>query len=353
VISLPQNQGGTDYERVTGPRPLVLPRDLGPHPDFLTEWWYYTGNLAAEDGRRFGYQLTFFRRALQPPADRIRRSSNFAVEQVYMAHLAVTDVTEGKFHAFERFERGSAGLAGASGDPLYQVWLRDWSVEQVSENEYRLQATQDGLSLDLRLVDQKGLVLQGDRGYSQKGSDPGNASIYYSQTRLETSGTLNLDGGTYSLKGLSWLDREISTSALSKGQVGWDWFALQLDDGSELMVYVLRRSDGTPDVFSKGTLIQPDGKTISLAREDFQIQTKATWLSPHSSANYPSEWTVKIPSKDLFLQVKPLLADQELNLSFTYWEGAVEVLGTHAGVPVSGSGYVELAGYARSLEGGL
>jgi predicted secreted hydrolase len=149
VIGLPQNQTSADYERVTGPRQLSFPRDHGPHPDFLTEWWYYTGNLTADGGRQFGYQLTFFRRALQPPAERSRRSSNFAVEQVYMAHLAITDVSGGKFHAFERFERGSAGLAGAAGDPRYQVWLRDWSVEQTGENEYHLHAAQDSLSLDL------------------------------------------------------------------------------------------------------------------------------------------------------------------------------------------------------------
>jgi predicted secreted hydrolase len=353
VLGLPPNQSSADYERVTGPRQLVFPHDHGPHPDFLTEWWYYTGNLTAEDGRRFGYQLTFFRRALQPPMDRSQRSSNFAVEQVYMAHLAFTDVAEGKFHAFERFERGAAGLAGSTGDPTYQVWLRDWSVEQVGENEYRLHAAQDGLSLDLRLVDRKGIVLQGDRGYSQKGSDPGNASIYYSQTRLESSGTLGLKGKTYSLKGLSWLDREISTSALSKGQVGWDWFALQLDDGSELMAYVLRRADGTPDAFSNGTLIRADGTTIPLHQKDFQIHSQTTWRSPHSNGNYPAQWTVSIPSQDLLLQVKPLLADQELNLSFTYWEGAVEFQGSHAGVKVSGSGYVELTGYSKSLEGGF
>jgi predicted secreted hydrolase len=203
------------------------------------------------------------------------------------------------------------------------------------------------------LIDQKGIILQGDHGYSQKGSDPGNASIYYSQTRLESTGTLSLDGKNYPLHGLSWLDREISTSALSKGQVGWDWFALQLDDGSELMAYVLRRADGTPDAFSNGTLIHPDGTTISLSQKDFQIQSTATWRSPHSAGNYPAQWTVSVPSEDLILQVKPLLADQELNLSFTYWEGAVEIQGTHAGGKVSGSGYVELTGYARSLEGGF
>jgi predicted secreted hydrolase len=353
VIGMRSRPMTGDYERAVGPRELVFPRDHGPHPDFQTEWWYYTGNLETEDGQRFGYQLTFFRRALQPAAQRSQRPSDWAAEQVYMAHLTVTDVNGKTFQAFERFERGAAGLAGAAGEPAYKVWVRDWSVQQTGQDIYQLHASDGALTLDLRLVDQKGPVLQGDHGYSQKGPETGNASLYYSQTRLQSDGTLQLGGTTYAVSGLSWLDREISTSALSKDQVGWDWFALQLDDGSELMAYVLRRSDGTIDAFSSGTYILPDGTTLALGREDFEVQPEGTWTSPHSGGKYPARWTVRVAEIDLELQVEPLLADQELNLSFTYWEGAVKVNGTHAGQTVSGSGYVELTGYVQSLEDSL
>jgi predicted secreted hydrolase len=353
VIGPEPEPTGASFEQATGPRALVFPRDHGPHPDFQTEWWYYTGNLQAEGGRRFGYQLTFFRRAAQPAAERVERSSDWAAEQIYMAHFTLTDVDGRAFHAFERFERGAAGLAGARGEPAYGVWLRDWQVEQSGADTYRLRAAAEGVALDLEMLDRKGLVLQGERGYSQKGPEPGNASLYYSQTRLESRGSLTLAGQAFEVSGLSWLDREISTSALSAGQVGWDWFALQLEDGSELMAYVLRRADGTVDAFSSGTIIHPDGQTTRLSRDDFRIASEGTWRSPHSGGVYPAEWTVSVPGQDLELRVKPLLADQELNVSFIYWEGAVEVSGTRAGRPVTGAGYVELTSYAESLEGGL
>jgi len=195
--------------------------------------------------------------------------------------------------------------------------------------------------------------LQGDRGYSQKGPEPGNASLYYSQTRLESQGIITIGQQTYQVFGLSWLDREISTSALGQGQVGWDWFALQLDDGSELMAYTLRRSDGSIDAFSRGTIIDPDGRTVFLGKEDFRVEPQATWRSPHSGGEYPSMWIIEVPERGIRLQVNPLLADQELNLSFRYWEGAVQVSGSNAQGEVSGYGYVELTGYAQSMEGGF
>ncbi len=314
VVGLETLPTSVDFDRVTGPRELIFPRDFGPHPDFQTEWWYYTGNLQGEDGRRFGYQLTFFRRAVRPAVERVDRSSDWAAEQVYMAHFAFTDVKGQAFYAHERFERGAAGLAGAQGEPHYQVWLRDWQVEQTGMNTYRLRAAGDALSLDLEMIDRKGIILQGDRGYSQKGPEPGNASLYYSQTRLESSGTVTLGQQIHQVSGLSWLDREISTSVLSPGQVGWDWFALQLDDGSELMAYTLRRSDGSIDAFSRGTIIDREGKTLMLGREDFQITPQANWRSPHSGSEYPSGWLIEVPGHDLTLRLSPLLADQELNL---------------------------------------
>jgi predicted secreted hydrolase len=325
--------------------------DLGPHPDFQTEWWYYTGNLAAADGRAFGYQLTFFRRAILPARDLPARTSEWATGQIYFAHFTLTNGPAGSFRYFERFERGAAGLAGASGEPLYQVWLQDWSVRQTDANHYRLHAAAEDIQIKLDLVDRKGPVLQGDRGLSQKGPQPGNASYYISQTRLESQGSIQVGDQTVSVSGLSWMDHEFSTSSLSGEQVGWDWYALQLSDGSELMVYQMRKTDGTMDPFSQGTLIYPDGRTRFLQRDELQIQVLSTWKSPHSGASYPAEWTVAVPSEQLSLRVTPRLADQELRVSFTYWEGAVTVTGSRLGKDVSGSGYVELTGYARSMQG--
>jgi predicted secreted hydrolase len=340
-----------NFERADGPRPLTFPHDLGPHPDFQTEWWYYTGNLLTADGQNFGYQLTFFRRALLAPADRTQRSSAWGADQVYLAHFALTDPTSGKFHAFERFERGAAGLAGASGDPQYRVWLQDWQVEQVGAAKYKLQAAKSGIKLQLDLKDLKGTVLQGDQGYSQKGPGVGNASYYTSQTRLDTAGSIEVNGKTYTVNGISWMDHEFSTSALSPDQVGWDWFSIQLDDGSELMVYQIRKKDGSVDPFSSGMVVYADGSTRSLKATDFNIQVNSTWRSPHSAGVYPAAWTVNIPSEGLTLQIKPILADQELNVSFIYWEGAVQVSGEKNGVPITARGYVELTGYAQSLAG--
>lgn len=355
VVNLLPLEGAGQFERIEGPRPLTFPVDHGPHPEYQTEWWYYTGNLAGLDGQRFGYQLTFFRRALLPEDQRIERSSAWALEQVYMAHFTVTAAQPPAgvpaFRSFERFERGAAGLAGATGQPAYSVWLRDWQVQQTAPDTYLLQAAAGDARLALTLVDRKGIILQGDQGYSQKGPEAGNASLYYSQTRLESSGELTLGGTTYPVQGFSWLDREISTSALSAGQVGWDWFALQLDDGSELMAYVLRRADGSIDRFSSGNWIAPDGSTTPLTRDDFQIEALDSWVSPHSGGTYPAQWQIDVPGQDLSVTVTPLVADQELDVSFVYWEGAVRVEGTRAGQPVSGYGYVELTGYADSLEG--
>lgn len=300
----------TGYARADGPRPFNFPADHGPHDDFQTEWWYYTGNLETSDGRHFGYQLTFFRRALVPPTQQPARTSNWAADQAYMAHFALTDVAGRRHYAFQRFDRGAAGLAGAQSPP-FQVWLEDWNVQAIEPNVYRLRARQQDLALDLQLVDGQGPILQGDHGYSQKGPERGNASYYYSLTRLASSGAVQIDNAAYQVNGLSWMDHEYSTSALASDQVGWDWFALQMDDGSELMVFQIRKADGSVDPFSSGTLVATDGSTRRLLRDDFSIGAGATWRSPHSGATYPAEWQVQVPSVGLALDIKPYLADQE------------------------------------------
>ena len=339
------------FARANGPIALSFPKDMGPHPDYQTEWWYYTGNLDTPEGRHFGYQLTFFRRALIPPNQVQPRESDWATAQVYMAHFALTDVASQKFHSFERVERGAAGLAGASVDPNFQVWLQDWSVKAITPNTYQLIAAQDDLALRVTLQDQKGIILEGDRGYSQKGPQAGNASYYTSQTRLQTVGTLSVLGETFRVSGTSWMDHEYSTSALSQDQVGWDWFGLQLSDQTEAMIYRMRRADGSVDPFSSGTFIDREAKTQTLKSGDFSIQATGKWKSPSTGAEYPSGWNVKIPGAGLDLQIEPFMPDQENRLTFVYWEGAVRVHGTHDGKPVSGVGYVELTGYSGSFAG--
>jgi predicted secreted hydrolase len=349
-------QDATGFARAEGPQPLSFPADHGPHTDYQTEWWYYTGNLQSADGRHFGYQLTFFRRALLPPPLRQERPSAWATDQVYLAHFALSDVAAGRYRAFERFSRGAAGLAGAQAPPYratqgrVRLWLEDWSVTEITPNVYQLRAAEEDLEIELQLTDLKGPIPQGDQGYSQKGPERGNASYYYSLTRLASSGSLRIGDIAYGVDGWSWMDHEFSTSALAADQVGWDWFSLQLDDGGELMVFQIRKEDGSVDPFSSGTFIAPDGRTTPLSRDDFQISVGTTWRSPHSGATYPAHWTLNVPALDLILKIAPHLADQELNVSYTYWEGAVRVSGQRAGQALSGNGYVELTGYADSMQ---
>jgi predicted secreted hydrolase len=331
------------FTRAIEARTFEFPRDHGPHPGFRTEWWYLTGNLESADGRRFGYQFTLFRNAMaaEPPA----RRSAWATNQVYMAHLAVTDVEAESFYAFERLARGAAGLAGAETEP-FRVWLGAWRLEGGDDPPpFRLRAENDEVALDLELAAAKPLVLQGDAGLSRKGQEPGNASYYYAFTRLETSGRLRIGSAEFEVRGMSWLDREWSTSVLEEGQRGWDWFAVQLDDGADLMVYQMRRADGSPDTASSGSVIDGEGIRTPLAFEEFELEVLDWWTSPESGARYPSGWRLRLPSEGLVLEIEPVLRDQELDLSVLYWEGAVDVEGARAGAPVTGRGYVELTGY--------
>ncbi|HEU5088087.1 MAG TPA: lipocalin-like domain-containing protein [Roseiflexaceae bacterium] len=330
------------FARALEPRQFVFPQDHGPHPEFATEWWYYTGNLASADDRRFGYELTFFRFGLTPGQP--QRASDWAANSIYMAHFALTDVAGKQFYAFERFSRGAAGLAGASGQP-FRVWLENWQVDGQGADgtPMRLQARNGDLALDLTLAAGQGLVLQGDRGLSQKSAEAGNASYYYSFPRMPSRGTITVGGQSFEVQGDSWMDREWSTSALGANQVGWDWFALQLDDGRALMWYRLRLKDGGADPASSGLLIDADGSTRRLGRSDVTLEATGQWRSPATGITYPSAWRLHIPGERLELVVTPLLADQELRLTTTYWEGAVDVSGS-----VTGRGYVELTGYDQA-----
>lgn len=327
------------FARATEPIPFTFPADHGPHPAFAIEWWYLTGNLQAADGRHFGFQLTIFRRALAPePAE---RDSAWATRNIYMAHFALSDVAGGQFYAFERFSRDGAGLAGASAEPL-RVFLEDWSIagEGPGDATLRLRAAEGPVAIDLAAANDRPPVLQGDRGLSEKGPSAGNASYYYSLTRMATSGQIRVADTTYTVSGLSWMDREWSTSALEGGVIGWDWFALQLDSGHDLMLYQLRTDDGGISPYSKGSLVAPDGSVTPIAAADMRITPLGSWTSPRSGARYPSGWRLDLPTVGLSLELTPHLRDQELPTSVVYWEGAVRVAGDAAG-----HGYVELTGY--------
>ncbi len=333
------------YARATGPRELAFPADHGPHPAYRNEWWYFTGNLRTDRGRRFGFELTFFRIALAPRPP--EHPSAWATRQVYMAHLALTDVAAGRFHAFERFARGAVGLAGARASP-FRVWLEDWTVaEREADGSWSLRAGQGEVELELALQPLKPLVLQGEDGLSRKGPEPGNASYYYSLPRIRARGRVRAGGEDFEVDGLAWMDREWSTSALGPGQAGWDWFALHLSNGYDLMLYSLRREDGTTDPHGLGALIGPDGGVRRLERRAARIEVLETWTSPRGGT-YPAAWRLTVPGADLHLTLEPWLADQELAVSVRYWEGAVSARGTQAGEPVEGEGYAELTGYARA-----
>ncbi len=325
------------FARADAPRDFKFPWDFGPHPKFQTEWWYYTGNLTSKEGRDFGYQLTFFRRALSP--DEAKRESSWGTNQIYFAHFALSDIKGGKFYSSERWSRGALGLAGAETAP-FRVWIDDWFIKG-DDKKVELNADDGPVSVELTLKSIKPIVLQGDKGLSQKSGESGNASYYFSQTRVSSSGTISIDEQQFKVSGLSWLDREWSTSALSENQEGWDWFSLQLDDGGEIMLYQLRLKDGGVDTFSSGSLIATNGDVTPLKAEDFEIKVIDTWKSPTTEIVYPSKWEISIPKQDIELTVVPLLQNQELLVSFIYWEGAVKVSGNG----ISGKGYVELTGY--------
>lgn len=334
------------FARATEVRPLRFPRDHGPHPDFGTEWWYFTGNLESEYGRRFGYQLALFRIGLKP--GRPHRPSPWATHHVYMGHFALTDAANGEFHFYERFARNAAGLAGAQAQP-FAVWLEDWSVRASATHgeTWTLRASAEGINVTLELNALKPIVLQGDRGLSRKSDESGNASYYYSITRLATRGTVSMEKNDFAVRGTSWMDREWSTSALSADQSGWDWFGLQLSDKSELMFYRLRRRDGSTDPHSSGTWVNSQGQSFLLQNDEVVIDVLDTWTSPRGG-RYPSRLRVTVHPLDMTLDVTPVLANQEFDASVRYWEGAVDVRGRQSDRDVSGWGYLELTGYTQN-----
>jgi predicted secreted hydrolase len=332
------------YAKVLKPRAFLFPQDHGPHPAYRIEWWYFTGNLRTETERKLGYELTFFRFAMTP--EPTKGLSNWRSNQMYMAHFALTDVENQQFYTDERFSRAGNGLAGAATEK-YHVWLYDWKAEVVEEtgSVIHLSAKTDDFAIALRLDPEKDIALQGLDGFSRKSAAAGNASYYYSYTRMATTGTVQIKQHLFPVTGSSWMDREWTSASLSAQQIGWDWFALQLSDGSELMFYRFRRKDGKEDINNAGAIFNADASKTTLNFSDVEIETQDHWKSPHSNIRYPSKWHLSVPSQRLELEITPLINDQELNVTYRHWEGAVSIKGKKNGQAISGQGYVELTGY--------
>lgn len=332
-----------EFERATQIRPFQFPADHAAHPAFRNEWWYATGNLQTAEGRHFGYQVTFFRIGLAPTMP--NSPSWWASQNVWMAHVAITDV-EGKKHVHDqRFARGAAGLAGQAMQP-FRVWLEDWQLLGQANGEFpwQLQVKAAEFALDLTLTPEKQPVLQGNQGLSQKSSEVGNASYYYSLTRLATTGTLRYADKDYALTGSSWLDREWSTSVLGEHQAGWDWFSLQLFDQQEVMFYRMRLQSGEADqVHSKGRWVKADGSSHALSYQEVQLKPLRTWQSARGSA-YPVVWDWKQPAQNQHWRIEALVDDQLMETGITYWEGAVRVLDANTN-QLLGYGYLEMSGY--------
>lgn len=346
VTRVSEALGGGDtagYLRADRAREFRFPADHGPHEGYRNEWWYLTGNLDDEEGHRFGFHITFFRVALAPAfsGEAALRTSDWATRHIWMGHAAVTDVTGARHVSGERFAREAAGLAGA-GTPAGDVWLEDWRLSGLDGERWQLSFDTGPFQLALDLQPLREPVLQGDAGLSQKGREPGNASYYYSVPRIQVGGILNDENGERRVTGQAWLDREWSTSALDDGQEGWDWFALQLDDGTDVMIYEMRRFDGERSPYAYAAVMPPDGAVRRLGPDEFSIDVLDHWTNPRGDT-YPARWRLRIAGLDGPLDVVPVLADQEFTGTVRYWEGAADVLRDGASI---GRGYVELAGYA-------
>jgi predicted secreted hydrolase len=329
----------------------AFPRDHGAHEEYRTEWWYYTGQLTAKNGRPFGYELTFFRRGM-PREQTKTLPSQWAVTHLYLAHFAVSDLRQGRFHYAEKMSRAGLGKAGAASDRL-NVWIDRWGAESplAAPSTQTLHAADGDLGIQLTVSPEKPLVVHGTGGISRKGSVA--ASHYYSFTRLATTGTLSVGGERFDVTGNSWMDHEFGSAELGKDLVGWDWFCLQLDDHRELMLYHLRRTDGSADPASSGTLIDRDGRGHHLTVSEFTLEPISYWTSQTSHARYPQRWRLSIPAQQLSFELVPLMADQELSTTrstqVTYWEGAIEATGSIQGRAARAQGYMELTGYAERI----
>jgi predicted secreted hydrolase len=326
-----------------------FPRDYFDHPDFQTEWWYYTGNLKSAKGHRYGFELTFFRQAVSRDPS---QSAAWDVKDIYLTHLALSDLDGQKFYHAERTNRAGPGIAGVSRS-TGRIWNGNWQIQWEGADQ-KLQAIDNQFQLYLTLHPEKPPIIHGENGVSQKSAGTGHASYYISLTRLATSGKLKLNGEKFEVSGLAWMDHEFFTHQLESDQVGWDWLSLQLEDNTDLMLFRIRRKDGLLDPFSAGTYVDAHGKTTHLRAVDFILQPLAeSWTSPSTHATYPVAWKIAIPKLEIELEAHTSLDAQELagktEIAPSYWEGAI-LLGGHRGkLPLGGVGYLEMTGYDRPV----
>jgi len=326
-----------------------FPRDYFDHPDFQTEWWYYTGNLKSANGHRFGFELTFFRQAVsRDPA----QASTWDVRDIYLTHLALSDLDSQKFYHSERINRAGPGIAGVSAS-TGRIWNGNWQI-QWQGSDQNLQAIEKLFQLHLALHPEKPPVLHGENGVSQKSEGAGHASYYFSLTRLTANGQLDLNGEKFQVSGLAWMDHEFFTHQLEQDQIGWDWLSLQLEDKTELMLFRIRRKDGSTDPFSAGTYVDAQGKSTHLRAADFALQPlDQRWTSPATHATYPIAWKISIPKLEIELEANTPLASQELTgktkIAPSYWEGAITLRGHRGKTAIRGVGYLEMTGYDRAV----
>lgn len=332
-----------------------FPADHASHPEFKTEWWYYTGHLFGKNNKAFGYELTFFRSATGLPK---KAGSNWQADNFYLVHFAITDETGKRFYHTAKLNRGAPGgmhgkRAGAKTDN-YEVWNEHWLVRLDEEGRHQLYAEAPEFALKLTLDELKPPAIHGYNGISQKADCVGCASHYYSLTRMPSKGHLRIGNSVYEVTGQSWMDHEFGSNQLQPEQTGWDWFSIQLANNEELMLYHLRRDDGTLDRNSSGSWVNPSVKVSHLDVNDAKVTVLEHWTSPHSGGRYPSKWRIMLPSKQLDITVTPVLADQELTdprgSDLSYWEGRCKVRGTINGSPITGNAYVEMTGYANAFK---
>ncbi len=329
----------------------TFPADHGSHPGFKTEWWYFTGNLRDTRGDEFGYQLTFFRQGVIPPARDLPEGSRFIQRDMKFAHFAVSSIAEKKFHHFQKVARGAFGEAGFDKGSVI-AWIDDWSCERTGLHSFRLKASGDGVRIDLEASSATPPVLHGENGLSRKSSGEGRASHYYSLPRMHTTGTIEIDGSTREVQGLTWFDHEWATNQLDSHQSGWDWFSLQCDDGSDLMLFQIRTNSGGRDPFSSGTWIDASGKQVHIRKQDFELEPVEWWTSPKTKAKYPIAWKIRIPSLSIELLASARFPSQELAIEpISYWEGAISATGSREGRPLAAKGYLEMTGYAGRIVG--
>lgn len=353
AITLAIGTVAADWKKAEPGWRYEFPRDHHAHPEFKTEWWYFTGNLADADGRRFGYELTFFRQGIRPPAERDPNASRFIVGDLKFAHFAVTDVSGQRFHFEQKTSRGAFGEAGFDGGTR-PAWIENWTLTTNGDDAFDLAASGDPGTIRLHLRATKPPVAHGEEGVSVKAAGGGSASHYYSLPRLETTGEISLNGIARPVRGESWFDHEWSSSQLGEGEVGWDWICLQWEDGTELMLYRMRLENGQVDPSSSGTWIAADGTVTHLRSSDFQMTPAAFWKSKANGSPYPVGWRIILPGEQAEFTVRPAAGNQELTLGpITYWEGAVDAIGTRQGKAIKGRGYLELTGYAGKMSAAL